>query len=166
MQAFLVHCHLKKKNFGCPLQMRSVCTFTLSLQEIHPNSSCSPDYWLPVQREGKTLGKMVFSLSLSTEKVRRCGVMDWNEASPLNCCFCGYHLALLRNWTWAAVCTGSGIRRCWFLHVFPIKLCGYKVTSPLARLQGVARFRPGAVWAGYLPLAGKRSCCADVFTVW
>lgn len=24
----------------------------------------------------------------------------------------------------------------------------------------------GAAWAGYLPVAGKRSCCADVFTVW
>jgi len=121
-----------------------------------------------LSREEARLSERWCSHSLSTEKVRRCGVMDWNEALPLNCCYCGCHLALisLRNWTWAAVCTGSGIRRCWFLHVFPIKLCGYKVTSPLARLHGVALFRPGAVWAGNLPLAGKRTCCADVFTVW
>lgn len=73
MQAFIVHCNFLIF-FGCPLQTRSVCTFTLGLQEIHPNTSCSPDYWLPVQRGGKTQGKMVFSLSLSLQ--RKCNGLN------------------------------------------------------------------------------------------
>lgn len=62
-----------------------------------------------------------------------------------------------------ALAVGKGGAGCF--RFFRLSLAVIKWSHHWHDSRGLHGLGLGAAWAGYLPVAGKRSCCADVFTV-